>query len=1193
MSRSILLTLFAGLAMLSESMDYATAQQRLPPGSTSAFARSHGSHRTFGGASSSYGFGQPFYGSAHWYGPQVYGNYGGSWYGYGNPGFGYGYGYGYSGWNSGWGTGSFPVVPYPGTTALVPNPWWSNGSAAPVMLDPLYLDPQTGLLFPFAPVFYNSVPYCGGFSFLAPRTYLMPVVRRLSVVETVPSPLALIVPEPVFVEPDAEILDRPLLIQPLMDRKNADEDPPAQPGDVPPPPLPDGVPILNEFGMFPFSNRKSSTAEKVHGLRYQSLGDSEFRKGNYVEADSFYRAALDVAPDRRAPYLRMSFARVAQQNFSSALQYLKAGLQVPEDSSRSWVTAEALYGTSSAAKRHSDSLVRWMSERPLSSDRQLLTGAFLHLRGLKNSGDELLELASHEGVEAQLVAELQNLIANSASSTDLTKPPAIEIPNPNSPPQSTPSKEEPSTVEVPGLRFGGPQSDTESGSAPETIPQQSSDSSGSTSDIESAKREPLTWEHVYGKKRISLGGSSPLRITWLDDASYIERESQGWVKVDAATGTRAPWYDAVELAAGLKAAVRLSDEEAEKLAAGGWMEVLPSQRLVVFRIKDQLIRMSLDGGEPALVSGVPQNLELATISPIGSGVAYVYRDELWVADFLTKQVRQLTHDAGPAIRNGKADWVYFEEIYNRKWQAYRWSPDGKSIAFQQFNDSKVSTFQISDHLKVSQEFETEYYPKAGAANPTVRLGVVSVDGGPIQWLNTSAYPAEDFLLVHFNWFPDSQQLYWYAQNRIQTWLDVLIADATSGESPKLLRDSTAAWIDNPGDVKFLADGSFLFFSERTGWRHLYRVTTDGQQTPVTAGEWEVRELLAVSEDDSSIVITATKDSPIAEQIYRVSLAESPGEVTCLSDEEGWHVPNVSLKGSFVVDQWSSLLQPPKVELRDASGKPFRTLVHPVTVPHDKYRLGTVEFRDVPMADGSTTTAIFVLPPDFDPKENYPIWLRTYGGPHAPNVKNAWNSRLVDHLLANLGIVVITFDPRTASGYSARSAWKAYRQLGIEETRDLVSLCDWLATQNWVDASRIGMSGHSYGGYFTSYAMTHCDKLCAGIAGAPVTDWANYDTIYTERFMSTPADNPDGYRRASVVAEAAKLNGKLLLIHGLKDDNVHPENTIQLTHALQQSDLDFDLMLYPTARHGIFGDHYNKLMFNFIVEAMGKPEAKQP
>jgi dipeptidyl aminopeptidase/acylaminoacyl peptidase len=249
-------------------------------------------------------------------------------------------------------------------------------------------------------------------------------------------------------------------------------------------------------------------------------------------------------------------------------------------------------------------------------------------------------------------------------------------------------------------------------------------------------------------------------------------------------------------------------------------------------------------------------------------------------------------------------------------------------------------------------------------------------------------------------------------------------------------------------------------------------------------------------------------------------------------------------------------------------------------------------RDLPMADGSTTKGILVLPPGFDPSKKYPVWLKTYAGPHAPQVRDTWNPRLADHMLANLGIVVITFDPRSASGYSAKSAWLCYRKLGVEETKDLVSVCDWLAAQGWADTTKIGLNGHSYGGYFTAYVMTHTDRISAGISGAPVTDWAHYDTIYTERFMSTPQENPEGYKASSVVAAAANLKGRLLILHGLKDDNVHPENTIQLMHALQTAGRQFEVMFYPTARHGIFGQHYSTLMYNFMVESMGKPEAKR-
>lgn len=705
------------------------------------------------------------------------------------------------------------------------------------------------------------------------------------------------------------------------------------------------------------------------------------------------------------------------------------------------------------------------------------------------------------------------------------------------------------------------------------------------------QREPLTWEHVYGSQRIVLPNATPLRVTWLDENSYLQRDADGWQKVAAATGVRSAWYDAGAVSAALMTIDGLGEAEAKRLASGDWLEVLPHQRVAVFHWGDCLIRVSLDTGALTIVRGVPAALELPVVSPVGNAVAFVLNNDLWVADFDTSQVRQLTHDAGPSIRNGRADWIYFEEVYNRSWQAYRWSPDGTFIAFQQFDDRAVPEFRISDHTTVQQAFETEHFPKAGETNPLVKLGIVPVVGGDITWISTESNAPQDFILAHFNWLPDSSAVYWYAQNRTQTWLEMLVADRRTGVSRKLLRDSTEAWIENPMDVHFLRDGSFLMFSERTGWKHLYRVAADGSSfSPVTSGEWEARELLAVSGDESSLLISGTRDSRIAENVYRVSLTDPETPLQRLTPEEGQHSASVSPQGTWILDTASSMTQTPRVVVRDHAGQEVRVVSERVPLPIDRYKFGRIEQRDVPMADGSTTRAICVLPPDFDPSVRYPVWLRTYGGPHAPQVRDVWNPRLIDHLLASQGIVVMTWDPRSASGYGAKSAWIAWRKLGVEETRDLVSLCDWLGAQSWADPTRIGLSGHSYGGYFTAYAMTHCDRLCAGIAGAPVTDWAHYDTIYTERLMSTPADNPNGYRLSSVVAAAENLKGRLLLSHGLKDDNVHPENTIQLMHALQQANRQFEVMFYPTARHGIVNGHYNRLMFNFIVRAMGKPEA---
>lgn len=717
--------------------------------------------------------------------------------------------------------------------------------------------------------------------------------------------------------------------------------------------------------------------------------------------------------------------------------------------------------------------------------------------------------------------------------------------------------------------------------------------------VETNEREAITYDHVYGSKRLSLGGFPSDRLQWIDDERYLHRDTTGWKTVTAESGEMADWYDKAVLAAALQRIDGISQPDAIRMAEGGWIEVLHDQRIVVFRHQERLIRTTLEGGDVAIVNGVPAAMELSSLSPTGSGLAFVRGNELWVADFTSMKLRQLTHDAGPHVRNGKADWVYFEEIYNRKWQAYHWSPDGQRLAYQQFNETDVPLFQISDHTTVEQAFEKEHYPKAGEKNPTVRLGVVSLEGGSTTWVDTTVYPPDDFILTHFQWSPDSSSLYWFAQNRIQTWLDILQADVADGGSRMLLRDQTPAWTENPGDLMFLQDNSFLFFSEKTGWRHLYHATSDGQTlTPITSGEWEVRHLHAISSDESFLIAAGTRDSLIGDNIYRIPLQNltglrSGGEPVRLSQIDGMHTATCSRHGRFVVDSWSSLQHPPAVTLRDFNGREVRKLEEPIQVPDDKYTFGKVELKPVPMADGSFTSAVFVYPPNFRSDQKYPVWLKTYGGPHSPSVKDAWSGRLPDQLLANHGIVVITFDPRSASGYGAKSAWLAYRKLGVEETRDLISVCDWLEAQGWADRSRIGLSGHSYGGFFTSYAMTHCDRICAGIAGAPVTDWANYDTIYTERFMSTPQDNPDGYRQSSVVKSASQLRGRLLLLHGMKDDNVHPENSLQLVHALQEAGRQFDFMLYPTARHGIHGDHYHKLLFNFIVQAMGKPEAKQP
>jgi dipeptidyl-peptidase-4 len=291
-----------------------------------------------------------------------------------------------------------------------------------------------------------------------------------------------------------------------------------------------------------------------------------------------------------------------------------------------------------------------------------------------------------------------------------------------------------------------------------------------------------------------------------------------------------------------------------------------------------------------------------------------------------------------------------------------------------------------------------------------------------------------------------------------------------------------------------------------------------------------------------------------------------------------------------VDAWSDRKTPTRVVLRQADGAQVRTLdtnpVHAI----DDFDFLPVESVQVRTPDGFPLEATVVAPPLTDPKRKFPVWLKTYGGPGMPSIVDEWRGgRVDDQALARAGYVVFRVDPRSASGKGACSAWTAYRQLGVQELKDLETAVKWIGERSYVDRARVGISGHSYGGFLAAYCLTHSKLFAAGIAGAPVTDWRNYDTIYTERYMNTPEENGDGYDRASVLKGARDLHGRLLLAHGLMDDNVHFQNTAQLVDALQRADRDFEVMFYPRARHALVGPHYRRLTLEFMKKALKPTE----
>jgi dipeptidyl-peptidase-4 len=430
----------------------------------------------------------------------------------------------------------------------------------------------------------------------------------------------------------------------------------------------------------------------------------------------------------------------------------------------------------------------------------------------------------------------------------------------------------------------------------------------------------------------------------------------------------------------------------------------------------------------------------------------------------------------------------------------------------------------------------------------------------------------------------------YVQNRTQTWLDFVVWKTPAARPRKLFRDTTKAWIDDPGPPHFLQDGSFLFLSERTGYKHIYRYSADGVlQGAITDGEWEweVRDVLRVDEEAGLVLFTGNRDGHTRLDMFHAPIDGKRPAVIRVTTESGNHQVSVAPKGWLYIDRWTDNATPTQVRLYGDGRGPVRTLDSNPVYEREEYRFGKFEAVSVPMPDGFTLNGTLVYPPDFDPMKMYPVWVFTYAGPHTPTVREGWGGgRIMDQALAASGIVVFRVDPRSASGQSAASAWTAYKQLGVQELKDLEAAVAWLGKKGWADTARVGISGHSYGGFMAAYALTHSKVFSAGIASGPVTDWRLYDSIYTERYMLTPKENADGYDKSSVVKAAKNLHGRLLIVHGMMDDNVHVQNSVQLADALQAAGKEFEMMFYPRSRHGIGSPHYLRLQLVFIRRTMG-------
>ena len=705
-----------------------------------------------------------------------------------------------------------------------------------------------------------------------------------------------------------------------------------------------------------------------------------------------------------------------------------------------------------------------------------------------------------------------------------------------------------------------------------------------------AQKKAITYEAIYDPvEKVNFSGTAMTGIEWLDDSTFYwpKRDDKGtfveWRLYDVTTGKDSALFDRAKLQAAL-AATGLSTDLAKDAAASESMTFDAKKSAVVLAVADDLYLYSLGRNTATRLTSAPGEEENPAFSPDGQKVAFVRGSDLYVVDLAGRE-RRLTTSGSDTILNGKLDYVYQEEVYGRgQWASFWWSPDSSRLAFLQLDESPVPEVTITDHIPYHAKLETFAYPKAGDPNPRVKLFTVGASGGTPKAIDVDRYTSGEFLIVNVGWNGDGSAVTYQVQNREQTWLDLVTASPADGKGKMLIHETTPAWVDPIGNPVWLEDGSFLWQSERSGFRHIYHYKSDGTlDRQVTTGEWEVRDLHGA--DKNYIYFSGTERSVRDLDVYRVKLDGSG--MQRLSGDAGTHAVTFNRALSRYVDRWSDLWTPDQMRVYASDGKLARVVDENRVAVLDTYQLPKPEFVQVKNRDGFVMEAMIIKPTFFDSSQRYPVYQFLYGGPHAQQVTNRWKgqSMLFLQLIAQQGIIVWQCDNKTASGKGAVSTWPVYKNFGETELRDIEDGIAWLGKQPFVDDGRVLLNGWSYGGFMVSYALTHSRKFSAGIAGGTVADWRDYDSIYTERYMLMPQNNPEGYRKSSPRYAAKDLHGNLLLLHGTIDDNVHLQNAIQFAWELQQAGKQFEMMFYPKARHGVRDKksvyHLNKLIFDFV------------
>ena len=706
--------------------------------------------------------------------------------------------------------------------------------------------------------------------------------------------------------------------------------------------------------------------------------------------------------------------------------------------------------------------------------------------------------------------------------------------------------------------------------------------------------KPLTIETIYQPG--GLTGRGPENIEWSPDGtrlSYVQRDEAGqrgelWY-MDAATGEKKVLVSAEKLASLAPDVNKVKNErEKERLtryhvAAYIWA---PDSKHLLFDSEGQLWLYDLRTSTAVQFTSAPDPSGDPKFSPDGSHVAYVRKHNLYVRPVSGKNEKQLTKDTTENLFNGDIDWVYQEELEVRS--NYFWSPDSKQIVFLHMDETKVPTYPITDWMPTHPNVDQEKYPKVGDPNPVVKLGVVDAGGGRVRWLSLTS--DEDTYVPRFGWV--SPGVIWAeVLNRTQDKMDLYFVDARSGKSRSVLTESTPGdWIDfEHTEVRFLPSHSqFLWPSDRDGHMHLYLYSFDKQnpmaadaklERQLTHGEFEVMGIEGADETAGTVFFAANKDDPRQQHTYSVQLDGSGFKA--LTTDEGEHFADFSDDGKHYTDRCAAPRVAPSLSLCAAGGACF-----PLWKARDEvaeYGLRAPKYLEFKADDGTVLYGQLLLPPDAPAGGKIPLIVDIYGGPGVQVVTKSTPDPF-NEIMARKGFAIFSLDNRGSYGRDRKFETAIRHNFGAAELKDQLTALDQLLAQYpQLDKDRVGIWGWSYGGFMTLYAMTHSDRFRAGVSVAPVTEWYDYDTIYTERYMGLLKDNKQGYEESSPANSADKLHGALLLVHGTGDDNVHFQNSVQMVDALIKAGKQFRLMIYPNKTHSIAGKDARVHLFTMIEE----------